>query len=144
MTDVDPAKPVTVRQHNAYEPGAEFYYGMELILCLRRCNPEAIRYGNGLEKFAQDLVEKIDMVAFPISDDETTWVRHFGHANPKTSGYTVIQPIETSSIVMHLSEGKDSAHVNVFSCQEFDPQVAIAAAIEYFRPAEVIVTVLER
>jgi len=144
VTGDRPEKHVTVRTHEVHRPGAVFRYGMELILDLHMCDADAIAYGNGLVKFAQDLVELIGMKAYPINEDEPTWARYFGEASDVTRGFTVIQPIETSSITMHLSEGLVSAHINVFSCQTFDAQAAIDAAVTHFQPSEVVATVLER
>lgn len=47
-------------------------------------------------------------------------IPHFGHDNPITSGYSLVQLIETSAVVAHFSEYKRSVYLNIFSCAWFD------------------------
>ena len=49
-----------------------------------------------------------------------------------TSGYTLVQLIETSSITAHFSENTGSIYLNVFSCKEFDPDDAAMFCKKYF------------
>jgi S-adenosylmethionine/arginine decarboxylase-like enzyme len=50
-----------------------------------------------------------------------------------TSGYSLVQLIETSSIVAHFSEGTNKVYLNVFSCKEFDPADAAAFCRKFFK-----------
>ncbi len=61
-----------------------------------------------------------------------TIVEHFGHANPKTSGFSLFQMIETSNITAHFSEDRGSAHFDVFSCLWYDPDAVIAFTLQHF------------
>ena len=49
-------------------------------------------------------------------------IPHFGHENPITSGYSLVQLIETSSVTAHFSEFKRSVYLNIFSCAYYDPK----------------------
>jgi len=102
-------------------------YGMELILDLYSCDSKTIRSRTRIAAFARALCRRIKMKRYgdPI-------VEHFGHKNPLTSGYSLVQLIETSCISAHFSEATNSAYLNVFSCKPFDPDDAAAFCREYF------------
>jgi S-adenosylmethionine/arginine decarboxylase-like enzyme len=125
----------------------QFRYGMELVVDIQVPDLDDIANPVRLQQFVNTLVEVIEMKAFPISETEKTWVRRFGlgqeHAEV-TAGYTVIQPIETSSIVLHLSEGRLTGHLNVFSCKYFDPRAALEFIEAFFRAQQTTYTVLVR
>lgn len=94
-------------------------YGWHLVLDLHGCSRD-LENGAILREWVTNLVQHIGMKAYgpPVVD-------HFGHGDPVTSGYTVVQLIETSSITAHLSPHLGTAHIDVFSCRWFDPVAAI-------------------
>ena len=103
-------------------------FGMELILDLYGCDPDIIRDGEKIRLFAGRLCRRIRMKAYgkPI-------VEHFGHKNPITSGYSLVQLIETSCIGAHFSEETNCAYLNIFSCKSFDAADAVAYCAKYFK-----------
>jgi S-adenosylmethionine/arginine decarboxylase-like enzyme len=103
-------------------------FGAELILDLHGCDPKLIRSKAKLATFARQLCRRIKMERYgePI-------LAHFGHKDPMTSGYSLVQLIETSSIVGHFSEGTNKVYLNVFSCKEFDPADAAAFCRKFFK-----------
>jgi S-adenosylmethionine/arginine decarboxylase-like enzyme len=107
-------------------------FGAELILDLHGCDPEIIRSRKKLAEFARRLVRRIKMVAYG-----KPFLAHFGHKNPVTSGYSLVQLIETSSITAHFSEGKNSVYMNIFSCRAFDKEDAKAFCKKFFRAKRV-------
>jgi S-adenosylmethionine decarboxylase len=115
-------------QWQAHEPNSVdaptnyVVYGQHLVMDLGGCDLAAIADRDTIVGWVTDLVKKIEMVAYgdPI-------VEHFGHADPKTSGYTAVQLIETSSITAHFSDHLRSAHIDVFSCRDF----TVADAMEF-------------
>lgn len=102
-------------------------YGHHLVLDLEGCDPAAIddpalirawlRGGMG----GQGLVDRIGMVAHG-----DPWIESFAHDDPVTAGYTAVQLIETSSITGHFSPYLRTAHIDVFSCRWFEPQIVVA------------------
>jgi len=103
-------------------------FGWELQLDLYGCAIELIKDADVIAEYAAQLVDLIGMKAYgpPLLD-------HFGHADPKTSGYTLVQRIETSLISGHFSEARHSAHLNIFSCRRFDEVLAEDFSVSYFR-----------
>lgn len=115
-------------------------FGKHLILDLSGCN-DRILNGRDIALYAAQCVELLDMQAYG-----SAWVQHFGHASPATSGHTLFQPIETSAITGHFVDGKHTAHLDVFSCREFDDDAAVNHAEHFFGadPARTVVTVFYR
>lgn len=107
-------------------------FGMELVLDLHGCDPEVIRSREKLAAFSKKLCRRIKMKAFgqPV-------LEHFGHKSPVTSGYSLVQLIETSAITAHFSEGLNAVYMNVFSCKAFDPDDALAFCKDYFKATRV-------
>ena len=108
-------------------------FGAELVLDLHGCDPRIIRSKSKLAEFAGRLVRRIKMVAYG-----KPFLAHFGHKDPVTSGYTLVQLIETSSITGHFSEGKNSVYLNIFSCKSFDPADAAKFCRDYFKARKVV------
>jgi len=68
----------------------------------------------------------------------------FALDDPDACGYTLVQLIETSSIVAHFSEKLGTAYINIFSCKEFDPDLAATFTTQFFAAAQTKKTVLIR
>src|SRR3954454_17957998 len=86
--------------------------GWHLVLDLYGCRLDRMTGRDALAAFVRELCDDVlGMKRFgePI-------IEHFGHANPKTDGYSLVQLIETSSVVAHFSEERRSAYVDIFSC----------------------------
>lgn len=86
-------------------PNEKDFFGQELVLNLYDCDLKKISSGEEIKKFVIELCDKIiKMKRF----GEPT-IPHFGHENPLTSGYSLVQLIETSSVTGHFSEYKKVA-----------------------------------
>lgn len=106
------------------------YWGKELLLNARKCQSQAISNPRHIELFLEDMVKKIDMKAYgrPL-------IQHFGEGNK--SGYTAVQLIETSNIVLHLCDETGDGYFNIFSCKNFSENVARVVVEEWFKPEHV-------
>jgi len=69
-------------------------------------------------------------------------IRHFGEGDKL--GYTLVQLIETSSIVAHFCEETNDAYIDIFSCKPFDQKVAEAVIQKYFKPESIKTVVMGR
>ena len=103
-------------------------FGWELVLDLHDCDLEIISDENEIKRFARELCEVIDMKAF---DDPMT--PYFGQNQEYTKGYSLLQFIETSSIVGHFSESTGAAYINIFSCKNYDVGEAEKFTRDFFR-----------
>lgn len=99
---------------------------------------ERIDSRENIYNFVKDLVNKIDMVAHgePI-------IEYLLPGDPK-QGYSLMQLITTSNICGHFMELDGTAYFDVFSCKEFDLQVAQDVVQQYFNPDKIRVNFITR
>jgi len=100
-----------------YEDGrGDDVFGQELILNLYECDPKKISDGEHIRQFVIELCDEV----IEMKRYGEALIPHFGHDNLITSGYSLVQLIETSCVSAHFSEYKKSAYINIFSCKWFD------------------------
>lgn len=101
-------------------------WGQLTIIDLSECEEKFLKDKEYLEEFFLKLCGKIEMKAVgePI-------VKRFG--NKEFEGFSGVQLIETSSISVHLDEVGKRAFIDIFSCKEFDKDVAEEFSKEYFK-----------
>ena len=101
-------------------------WGKHLVVDASGCT-EAINNKDTIVKFTKQLVKDIDMVAF--GEPQVEW---FADHDPNKAGYTLVQLIETSAIVIHFVPQTWTLHCDVFSCKDFEAQTVIDLLREYF------------
>jgi S-adenosylmethionine/arginine decarboxylase-like enzyme len=111
----------TVQRYKEENP-----WGMSTTVDLKDCNPETIRSAEKIKQFVVELCELIDMKRF----GETTVV-DFGD-NPRVSGFSMTQLIETSLISGHFANQTNAAYLDIFSCKAYAPQTAAEFAKSFF------------
>lgn len=104
---------------NSPDPNDIEIFGQELTLNLYDCDLAKISSDEEIKKFVIDLCDNI----IKMKRYGEPLIPHFGHDNPITSGYSLVQLIETSSITAHFSEYKKAVYLNIFSCAWFDPKM---------------------
>lgn len=107
----------------------EDQFGQELILDLYDCDLAKISDGKHIRQYVIKLCDEVIM----MKRYKEPLVEHFGHDKPITSGYSLVQLIETSCVSGHFSEYKRSAYINIFSCKWFDPVAAGEFTKKWFR-----------
>lgn len=107
-------------------------YGLEIILDLHGCDPKLIRSRAAIRTFVNKMCKLLDMKKFGKA-----LMPHFGHNDPVTSGFSLLQFIETSSITGHFSELWNSAYINIFSCRMFDTKKAVSFTKKYFKARQI-------
>lgn len=109
-------------------------FGMELILNLYECDLNIISSGKEIKRFVTELCDNVILMkryGKPL-------IPHFGHENPITSGYSLVQLIETSSVTAHYSEFKRSVYLNIFSCTYFDPKKTTQFCKDFYKAKKVV------
>lgn len=101
------------------------YWGYHLLINAAKCKPESIRSSVNIDRFARNLVKKIDMVPY-----KNPHIVMFGSGNKK--GYTLVQLIETSNICAHFVEETNDLYLDVFSCKDFNTAHVRDTVIQYF------------
>ena len=115
-------------------------FGQELILNLYHCDLTKISSGEEIKKFVVTLCDKV----IKMHRYGEPLIPHFGHNNPITSGYSLVQLIETSSVTAHFSEYKKSVYLNIFSCAWCDPKKAREFSKKFFGAKKVTSKLLLR
>lgn len=70
-------------------------------------------------------------------------IEHLLPGDPK-QGYSLVQLITTSNICAHFMELDGTAYFDVFSCKEFDTNVAKSIVQKYFNPEKMRVNFITR
>ncbi len=136
------AADVPVKREVGMTPRAP--YGMELILDLHDCDPAMFTRKNLTQYFA-DLCTLLEMQRGPL---------HFwdydGHAKLKEEapahlkGTSAVQFISTSNITIHTLDDLRRVYINIFTCREFEPALALEFTMDYFNAGWCGHTVLPR
>jgi S-adenosylmethionine/arginine decarboxylase-like enzyme len=113
------------------------YFGYHLMLDCSGCN-EGIKSRENIYNFVKELVKRIDMTAHgePV-------IEYLLPGDPK-EGYSLMQLITTSNIVGHFIEPNSTAYFDIFSCKEYDIQVAQDVVKEFFGPTKIRVNFITR
>ena len=108
-------------------------YGKELILDLHYCDPTTFNRKT-IKKYFVELCDLIDMERCKLS-----WWDDHGlppeecQTEPHLKGTTAVQFILTSNIVIHTLDLMGAVYVNIFSCKDFDPEVAAEFTAKWFK-----------
>lgn len=113
----------------------ENQWGLATSVDLYECNPASIRSAEKIRSFVEALCTLIDMKKFG-----PTTVVDFGE-DPRVSGYSMTQLIETSLISGHFANQSNAAYIDIFSCKAYPPYTAAAFAREFFEAREVKVSI---
>ena len=115
-------------------------FGWELNLDLYGCNPVKIRSREDILAFIVQLCDDV----LEMKRYGEPWAERFGLGHAETSGYSVVQLIETSSVIGHFSEGKNSVYLDIFSCKPYDQTAVCDFARKFFDAESVTEHFIER
>lgn len=102
-------------------------WGMALAIDLHDCAPEIIRDEKHISNFVDALIKVLKMKAYG-----KVHIMDFG-ANPKVSGFSMFQFIETSAIAGHFVNLTNSAYLDIFSCKPYRPHETALFCKKYFK-----------
>lgn len=97
-------------------------YGPELILDLHNCDATTFNRKN-LRAFGKAICKEIGMTPHKFRSepwDDDGVLEDECQVKPETKGYSAIQFLMESHIVIHTLELTRSAYINIFSCKDFD------------------------
>ena len=113
-------------------------YGLEIIVDLHGCNINKFKR-KSLDVFFSDLCEMSKMTAV---GKPKYWLETSNE--PHLKGYSGIQFIKTSNILIHTLDLTNSAYINFFSCKSFNVKQVIKFIQDYFEAEDVKYTVIDR
>ena len=92
---------------------------------LHGCERRRLEDPNSIRAFVPSVIDAIGMRAHgPLR------LERFG--NDELEGWSAMQLIETSSITIQADEISGRCFIDVFSCRQFDPEIAAAIAAAHF------------
>ncbi|MBI5803516.1 S-adenosylmethionine decarboxylase [Candidatus Pacearchaeota archaeon] len=106
------------------------YWGLWAGIDLKSCDPGFIRSADKVKEFVAKLCDKIKMKRFG-----ECVVVDFGD-DPKVSGFSMTQLIETSLISGHFVNQTNNVFLDVFSCSYYNPAEVAEFAKEFFKAKE--------
>ena len=111
-------------------------YGYELILDLHHCDPSTFNRSS-LKKYFEEQCKQIKMTRCELHFWDDLGVRsEEQQTSPHTKGTSAVQFILTSSIVIHTLDLLEAVYINIFSCKEFNQNLAEAFSKEWFKAGE--------
>ena len=115
------------------------YWGYHTLFDCLHGDIDKVRSRENIKNFIEELVNAIGMKAYgdPI-------IEHFATHDPDAAGHSLVQLIETSSITGHFVDKNGDLYIDVFSCMEYDVQVAQSVVQKYFSPERIRVNYLTR
>lgn len=113
------------------------FWGKHAIINAHRCSRVSIASHKSILHFNNELIKAIDMKPFGLP-----FIERFGEGH--LAGFTLIQPIHTSSLTFHFAEQTGDMYGDVFSCKWFDEAVVRSVIQECFNPIHQDIKVVER
>jgi S-adenosylmethionine/arginine decarboxylase-like enzyme len=108
-------------------------YGKELILDLHNCDTSVFNRTD-LFRFFKDLCDIIDMEACDLHFwDDIDTPEEEKETEPHLVGTSAVQFIKTSNITVHTLDIMKRVYLNIFTCKDFDPDVATQFCQEFFQ-----------
>ena len=105
-------------------------WGLSTSIDLYGCNRKTIRDARAIKRFVVELCKRIDMKRFG-----KCVVVEFGD-DPRVSGYSMTQLIETSLISAHFANQTGTTYLDIFSCKYYEPRAAAEFAKEFFKASK--------
>ena len=108
-------------------------YGKELILDIHNCNVSKFNRTD-IERYIRVLcndvidMEREDLHWWDFEDD----IAAYHEAPSHLKGTSCVQFISTSTIVIHSLVDLKKIFINIFSCKDFDPEMATVFTEKYF------------
>ena len=108
-------------------------YGYELIIDLHRCDVSMFTR-NSIKEFCEKLCNLIDMQRCELYFwDDLETPENEKQVSPHTKGTSAVQFILTSNITIHTLDLLEKVFVNIFSCKDFDSEIAKKFTSNWFR-----------
>jgi S-adenosylmethionine/arginine decarboxylase-like enzyme len=107
-------------------------WGKHLIIDMSAGDKERVRSAQHISRFVETLIETIGMKAYgpPV-------LEHFAKHVPEAAGYSLVQLIKTSAITGHFCDLSGDADIDIFSCKDFQADLAVEVVRAAFPPEHI-------
>ena len=108
-------------------------YGKELIIDLHNCDASTFNR-KSIKQYFIEVCDLIDMERCKLSwwDDHGV-PEEEQQTEPHLKGTTAVQFILTSNIVIHTLDLLGNVYINIFSCKDFNSDIAMKFTAEWFK-----------
>ncbi|SRR5258708_267859 len=100
-------------------------WGKSVAINLFDCQHDFLLNPEKITQYVKNVIDHIQMIAHGPCH-----IEQFGSGD--ILGYSAMQFIETSSIVVHADDKKDRCFIDIFSCKDFDTQSAAEFSRNFF------------
>ncbi|MBU0457630.1 MAG: S-adenosylmethionine decarboxylase [Nanoarchaeota archaeon] len=114
-----------------------WWWGRSASVDLHNCDPELVKNPEEIKKFVKELTKVLKMKRVGPTE-----VKRFGHGQLR--GYSMMQFIETSTIVAHFDEKANRAFIDVFSCKKYNANTVAKFCKNFFKAKSYSLYVEER
>ena len=114
-----------------------WWWGRSASVDLHGCDPELVRNPPAIRRFVKTLIKELRMKRVGPTE-----IKRFGHG--KLRGYSMMQFIETSTIVAHFDEKGNRAFIDIFSCKTYPAKKVAQFCKKYFKAKNYVLYVEER
>lgn len=114
-----------------------WWWGRSTSLDLHGCKHKLLKDPEAIARFVKLLVKELRMKRVGLPE-----IKRFGHG--KLRGYSMMQFIETSTIVAHFDEFGNRAFIDIFSCKTYPPKRVAKFCQKYFGAKNSTIYVEER
>lgn len=121
-----------------YEFDRKDAWGYLASIDLVDCNPDKIRDKKAIEKYIKDLSKVIDCHLYGPPT-----IARIGEGE-RLLGWSFTQLVTTSSITGHFIESNNTAYIDIFFCNYFDPDKTVKFTQDYFEAKKIKVNLLTR
>lgn len=119
-------------------------YGIELIIDLHGCSIDKFTRP-GLTEYFRELCDLIDMKRKDLHFwDYDGYPEEKAAAPDHLVGTSAIQFITTSNITIHTLDVLRQAYINIFTCKEMSPEIAVKFTEQYFRSTQSRTVIVNR
>ncbi|MBI4440087.1 S-adenosylmethionine decarboxylase [Candidatus Woesearchaeota archaeon] len=102
-----------------------WWWGRTTSLDLHGCNEKLLKDPKAIKRFIKQLAKVISM-----KRHGPAMVEPFGSG--KLKGWSAMQFIETSSIVVHCDDKGGRAFIDIFSCKRYNPKIVADFSRKFF------------
>lgn len=113
------------------------WWGKAVSLDLHNCNKSMLNDPKAIKRYISKLVSIIKM-----QKHGQTYIKQFGTGELK--GWSAMQFIKTSSIIIHCDDKGGRAFVDIFSCKDYSQKIASDFSKSFFEASKVRVRVVKR
>ena len=114
-------------------------WGYHTLFDCKSCPREKIDNEDNIRSFIKNIVQSIDMKSYG-----DPMIAKFALHDPEFAGYSFCQMIETSNITGHFVDKSGDCYIDIFSCKEYDKDIAREVINDFFEPQGISMRYIER